>query len=263
MNPLYEKKLTHNQISFRYSKGKSHLEGNEIHPYHEILYYMDGDVTFLSEAFQEELTPNTLLIIPRAYYHQFLIRNQNNYTRLVLNFPDIDGTQGLLADLMTDIKIIKQSNDHLTGILKRMCQVLNSDKPDRERSVFLYGAFLMLFAELNLDHIQITSPRPREQDQLITRCIQFIDQNFTSEISAEILAKEMNVSVSTLFHCFKKELGISMYRYIIEKRLIHAHRLIMENNKPTKIYMECGYHDYPTFYKAYLKMVGHPPSDLK
>ena len=64
MENFYEEKLTYNQISFRYSKGKSHMTGNEIHPYHEILYYMDGDASFLSEKYQEDLSTGTLLLIP-------------------------------------------------------------------------------------------------------------------------------------------------------------------------------------------------------
>lgn len=260
MENLYEKQLNYNQISFRYSRGKSHINGNEIHPYHEILYYMDGDVTFLSEEFQEELSSGTLLLIPKASYHQFNIGNQSKYTRLVLNFPDMDGTEGLLASTMSEIRIIRNLNSHLSGILKRMCQVLSSERPVEERSIFLQGAFLMLLAELNLEEVEISSPRPRQGDQLISRCIQYIDKKFTSDIGAEVIAREMNVSVSTLFHSFKKELGISVHRYIIEKRLIYAHKLISEGGKPTKIYLECGYNDYPTFYKAYLKMFGHTPS---
>lgn len=260
MKNLYEEKLTYNQITFRYSEGKSHVDGNEIHPYHEILYYMGGDVTFLSEQFQEELTCGTLLIIPKETYHQFCIRNQNAYTRLVLNFPDISDAEGLIASTMTEIKIVKNLSEPLRNILDRMCQVICGDSSMESRSVFLNGAFLVILAELNFGNLEMMSPHYRESDQLISKCIRYIERNFASDISAEKLAREMNVSTSTLFHCFKKELGISLYRYIIQKRLIYAHKRIMEKEKPTKIYLECGYNDYSSFYKAYLKMFGQPPS---
>ena len=260
MENFYEEKLTYNQISFRYSKGKSHMTGNEIHPYHEILYYMDGDASFLSEKYQEDLSTGTLLLIPKASYHQFNIRNQNQYTRLVLTFPDIEGTEGLLTSAMNEIKIIRTPDDHLSETLQRMCQVIRNTKAAGERSVFLYGAFLMLLAELNMENERITSPMLREGDPLISECIRYIDENFTKNISVASIAKELRVSESALAHSIKKELGISLYKYIVEKRLIYAHKLISENEKPTKIYLACGYNDYPTFYKAYLKMFGYPPS---
>ena len=260
MNNFYEEKLTYNQISFRYTKGKSLVEGNEIHPFHEILYYIDGKATFLSEEFQEDLVNGTLLVIPKETYHQFFIENQNDYTRLVLNFPDIDGIGNLLSTTMSQIKIIKNVNSHIMNILNRMCSIIKGDKTEDKLKVLLYGAFLMLLAELNTDDIEIILPRIRENDLLISKCIQYIDKNFTKDISVEMISKEMNVSTSTLFHCFKKELGIPLYKYITEKRMIYAHKLISENKKPTKIYLECGYNDYSSFYKAYLKMFGHPPS---
>lgn len=261
MNPLFEEKLVHNQITYRYSKGKSHVDGKEIHPYHEILYYMGGDVTFVSEKFREKLSPGTLLLIPKETYHQFCIENQNEYTRMVLIFPDIQGLQELLAANMTDIQIIRNLNIHLSNLLERMCRVLCSDQPTENRGVFLQGAFWMLLGELSFGGLEILRPKPRENNRLISGCIRYIDAHFTEEISAQKLAEEMNVSTSTLFHCFKKELGISLYKYIIEKRLIYAHKRIAQQEKPTKIYMECGYNDYPTFYKAYVKMFGCAPSE--
>lgn len=260
MEHRYEEKLTYNQISFRYSKGKSHMTGNEIHPYHEILYYMDGDASFLSEKYQEDLSTGTLLLIPKASYHQFYIRNQNMYTRLAITFPDIDSTEGLLSSTMNEIKIIRNLNSHLTATLERMCQIIQYTPAAPERSVFLYGAFLVLLAELNMENVDITSPRLREGDPLIAECIQYIDTNFMKYITVADIARQMRVSESVLAHSFKKELGISLYKYIIEKRLIHAHKLISENEKPTKIYLDCGYNDYSTFYKAYLRMFGYPPS---
>ncbi|MBR2181446.1 MAG: AraC family transcriptional regulator [Oscillospiraceae bacterium] len=55
----------------------------------------------------------------------------------------------------------------------------------------------------------------------------------------------------------------AIYRYITEKRLIYAHNLITNNNPPTKIYLDCGYRDYTSFYRAFVKMFGYPPSQTK
>jgi AraC-like DNA-binding protein len=55
-------------------------------------------------------------------------------------------------------------------------------------------------------------------------------------------------------------LGISVHRYITEKRMMHAFSKIKDGALPTKIYTECGYNDYATFYKAYVKIFGKAPS---
>ncbi len=248
----FENKLTINNISIRYAKGKSLVSGKEIHSYNEILYYMGGEATFLSEKFREKLSPGTLLVIPKEAYHKFEIKDQENYQRLVFNFPDLEVTEKLVGK---EIKILKEVNKEL---FEKMCRVLKGEIT-ASAEVFLYGSFLMLLAEIDMESTKKVSPRPRESDELISRCIEYIDQSFTKEISADLLAKKMNVSTSTLFHCFKRELGISLYRYVTEKRLIFANRLIEQGEKPTKIFTLCGYNDYPTFYKAYVKMFGHSP----
>lgn len=255
MDTYFEKKIIYNQISFRYAKGKSITDGNEIHPYHEILFYIDGGGKFLSEDYEEALSGGTLLIIPKNSYHQFIIPNQENYTRLVLNFPDTHG----ISISLNKIKVIHCINGNIKFVLQRMCDALYNEQNDFTDGM-LYGAFLMLMYEISISKQNLMSPKLRENNELISKCIQYIDANFTSDISVKKIATEMNVSTSTLFQCFKTQLGISIYKYITEKRLIYAHSLISQNMLPTKIYLECGYNDYATFYKAYLKMFHHPPS---
>ena len=262
MNNFFEEKLNFNRIFFRYAKGKSLASGNEIHPFHEILYYMDGDATFLSENFKEDLNKGTLLIIPKEMYHNFRIKNQENYTRLVINFPDIDAIKDLLPVTMSEIKIIKDVNINIRHILNRMCQTIHGKK-NESTEVFLYGSFLSLICEIFSGSNEIVTPTLRANEKLISKCIQYIDTKFTSPICVEDIAKEMFVSSSTLFNCFKTELGIPLHKYITEKRMIHAHKLISEGKNPTKIYTECGYTDYSSFYKAYVKMFSHPPSSDK
>ena len=95
MENIFENKTQCNDILFRYAKGKSILEGNEIHPYHELLYFIKGEGKFYSDDFDTELSENLLFIIPKNTYHRFSLTNQNSYTRLVLNFPELDSTKDI------------------------------------------------------------------------------------------------------------------------------------------------------------------------
>ena len=248
----FEEKIVYNQISFRYAKGKSLRTGNEIHPYHEILYYIDGDATFLSADFKEILSPETLLIIPKEMYHNVHIKNQKSYKRLVISFPDMDIITNILPSAMSQIRIIKNINTNIKHLLSRMCDVFRKEKTENIE-IFLYGTFLSLLSEINFDIANATLPTLREKEQLISKCLNYIDENYTTDISVDDIAKEMFVSSPTLFQCFKNELGVSIYKYITEKRMIYARRLIHSGENPTKIYKESGFSDYSAFYKAYKK----------
>ncbi|MBP3361915.1 MAG: helix-turn-helix transcriptional regulator [Clostridia bacterium] len=256
MSNYFEKKLIYNDIVFRYAKGKSLKSGNEIHSYNEILYYIDGGATFLSEEFKENLERNSLLIIPKETYHNFKIGNQSKYERLTIAFPDAS----IAPIVLSQINIIKNINEIIQYIINRMLEILNSENHE-EFSVFMYGALLMLISEIKFDNKNISKPQLRENAKLISDCVEYIDRNLMSDISIKAISKGINASESNISHLFKKELGISLHQYIIEKRMIYAHKLIKAGEKPSKIYSECGYGDYSSFYKAYTKMFGHSPKN--
>ena len=262
MDNFFEEKTNYNQISFRYAKGSSLHSGNEIHSYHEILYYIDGDATFLSTDFKEELSKGTLLLIPKEMYHNFHIVNQNQYTRLVMTFPDLDIIKDMIPYAMSQIRIIKNININIRHLLNRMCEVI-CDTKTKKNEIFLYGTFLTLIAEINFDITNAITPRLREKEHLISRCLSYIEENYTSAIHVDDIAKEMCISSPTLFQYFKNELGVSIHKYITEKRMILARKLIYQGENPTKIYAECGFRDYSSFYKAYTKMFLLSPADDK
>jgi len=189
MDNFFEKKINYIQISFRYAKGRSLQSGNEIHSYHEILYYMDGDATFLSADFKEELSKGTLLIIPKEMYHKFHIKNQEQYIRLVINFPDLDIIKDTLSSAMSEIRIIKNVSFNIRHLINRMCDVI-CDTEAESAQIFLYGTFLSLLVEIGFDITNAITPHFREKEQLISKCLNFIEENYTSPIYVDDIAKK-------------------------------------------------------------------------
>ena len=68
------------------------------------------------------------------------------------------------------------------------------------------------------------------------------------------------ISKAQLWRSFKETTGYSPWNYITLKRLIKAKQLIESGEAPTKIFSECGFSDYTTFYRAYKKHFGHSPN---
>ena len=58
-----------------------------------------------------------------------------------------------------------------------------------------------------------------------------------------------------------KHLKVSPKQYILSKQLSLAQRELRAGAAPTEIYMNCGFADYSTFFKAYKRTFGHAPSD--
>ncbi len=265
MSNYFEKIYKYNGITFRYAKGKSLRFGNEIHNYHEILYYIDGDAFFMSENIKEKLNKESLIIVPKECYHNFNVRDQENYTRLVISFYGLNEFEELQNLLSQKIQIITDIKGNLLNTLNRMTSIINDERSDNNKSVYLYGAFLTLVADIiygmSKEFLTLNS---KQNNYILIRCIHYINTHLSENITIENLSKTIGVSQSTIFQLFLKELGISPHKYITEKRLILARRKIIEEKQnPTSVYLDCGYNDYPSFYKAYVKMFKHSPANDK
>ena len=69
------------------------------------------------------------------------------------------------------------------------------------------------------------------------------------------------VSESYLFRLFKRELHQTPLKYIREKRLMMAKKMLSEGERPTAVCSRCGFSDYTTFYRNYVAFFGYPPSE--
>ena len=86
-----------------------------------------------------------------------------------------------------------------------------------------------------------------------------------SEMLSDIgeIANHLFVSESYLFRLFKRELHQTPKKYIREKRLLMAQKMLSEGEKPSRVSECCGFSDYTTFYRNYTAFFGRSPRDIR
>lgn len=89
----------------------------------------------------------------------------------------------------------------------------------------------------------------------------YINEHLFEELSVRSLSDKFYMSVSQLNRLFKKATGFSIWEYIVNKRLAAARNLIKENTPATRACAECGFNDYSSFYRLYLKKFGVSPKE--
>lgn len=91
--------------------------------------------------------------------------------------------------------------------------------------------------------------------------IDYIHQNFASDISVQSLASACNISVSALERRFKKHLKKTPHQYISDVRLDKARQMLRETDKPIgSIALETGFADHSHFTRTFTRMFGIAPS---
>jgi AraC-like DNA-binding protein len=96
---------------------------------------------------------------------------------------------------------------------------------------------------------------------IIASVIEYIDNNISRHFTIEDLCNELFVSKSYLHQLFLRHMQMSPQKYVNSKRLLMAQKEIRAFAKPTEVFAKCGFSDYSSFYRAYKKFFGYPPSE--
>jgi len=96
-------------------------------------------------------------------------------------------------------------------------------------------------------------------NNVVQKTIAYINNNYSDELSLKTLAQNAFISENQLCRLFKKELGITISKYIASKRITQAKRLLRAGETVSTAAAKCGYGDYTSFIRAFKKVVGVSP----
>ena len=126
------------------------------------------------------------------------------------------------------------------------------------------GNTLIIFAHMKRIYIERSAGAMKaEKPELLDRITAYIEHHYASCIPIDDLARRFYVSNSTISHLFKQRMGVSLYRYITQRRLIAAKTLIRQGRRMEDVGREVGFSDYSTFYRAFKQEFGISPRQYR
>ena len=257
MERLFDHTLSLDDVTVEYSSSPTPKE-REIHPYYEILYCTEPHLTLRTESNRIELTAPALVIIPMGCYHFFDFAGKETFHRLKLSFA-AELVKALPLRLFSSGVVVLPSITHDARlVIDKICRTMQETETAAQ-GFFVRAAAMLLLAELNAAEPAPALSYPSNNESIVS-VIRYISEHPAADLSISALAKRANVSPSFLTHSFKKEVGISLHRYVLQRRLIFARERIAAGDRPSKIFGECGFSDYSSFYKAYVSFFDEPPS---
>lgn len=258
MQPKFSKYVYDEKCTYKHAMGTSAYPSREFHNYHEILLFVGGQTTFLSEEKRIPLSPYQVVIIPKETYHQFINEKDEEYHRCVFSFYDTPEIEELICKCMSHTRVIEASQEQKM-LFHKMNETVDSDSSDAEKQILMHALLAIILSEISRDHSAVKEgSKPSE---ITSKSIEMINAELCNRISIPALSKKLNVSVSTLTQTFKKDMNISVYQYILRKKLVLAQQRIQDGESATTAAMLCGFNDYSSFYKQYKKMFGFSPSE--
>ena len=101
-------------------------------------------------------------------------------------------------------------------------------------------------------------------NEYISKIVNYIEDNFTSEISIESLTKLVPLSRRNLEVKFKNEMNTSIYQFILDCRIEFFAHLLLTTDRPFfDLALESGFTDYKNISRVFKKFKGCTPMEYR
>lgn len=227
----------------------------------QVLHLQAGDGIFINtnvihsaQAQAPHTILNYLAIPPNFFNLESSQSLQNKYISPILNsslrylpINDDEIDQSLVAKINQICKLSADDFDYDLKSLELVCHIwrLISEK----------------FRNLKINRPSVKSSSYADRTKTI---VQYIHENYRQPLTIESIAKNVGISRTECFRCFKNSLGKTPNQYILAYRLSMAKTLLSESKYTlSDIAHKCGFQDPSYFGKCFRNNFGITPKQFR
>ena len=220
------------------------------------MYIIDGELNFTLEDGERSMGKGNAIIFPPRFHYKYTYTQSGK----TLKYFWVHFTGSHVLSFLEGLKLMPLSTPLDAGQDSHIALGFQSLFDSSSRS----GLFSRQEIACELEHILITLAKAVHKDSAppnpLVRSLEYIRSNFTSDISAETLARIESLSVSRYNALFIKYMGMPPIRYVIKLRMANACELLENTDMSVRqIGILVGYNDPHFFSKLFKKHVGSSP----
>lgn len=246
------------------------------HDFYEIYFLLDGEIEYWVDGRIIRMHPGDLLLINPLELHRPILENHNRlYERIVL-WINREYLESLFCDqiklsscfdtsLPTHTHLICPAVSERSVLTAKMGELVREYYSHETGSeICAYGLFLQLMVQINRMAKQGKGRQEESQQlsELVQNVLQYINENLSQPMALEQIASRFYISKYYLAHAFSREIGVSVYRYIMMRRLMMARQMLIAGETAGQVCRNCGFSDYTSFYRAFKSEYGISPREF-
>lgn len=183
--------------------------------------------------------------------------------KYLLNLPEAYLIPKLFEKAKSGMVINGKAKDKLAELMKSSIEATNLDR------IIILLSILKTLAETDEYSGIVTGKNTfyqsnESETQRINKICTYTMTNYKKDITLEEIASLSNLSITSFCRYFKLMTKKTYYDFLIEIRVSHACRFLIENKLPTEmICFDCGFNNVSNFYRHFKKVTGMTPLDYK
>jgi len=246
------------------------------HDFYEVYFFIGGNVSYVIEGKKYPLMPGDIILLSPYELHQVINHDETvHYERFVLWMNETMIRS--LSDETTDLgrcfdskaenfrRLIRLSKSRYTSLLSsfdRLCDIFYGESFGKE--LMQRALLTQLLIEINelLDQQDYNdADLDITHNDFIINILNYITKNLTGDLSLQRISDHFYISQYHLCREFKKNMGISIHKYVIGKRLALSKQLIEKGHSFSSAAAGSGFVDYTGFYRSFVKQYKMNPKE--
>ncbi|MBM7839280.1 AraC-like DNA-binding protein [Alkalihalobacillus xiaoxiensis] len=254
-------------LSYHQNKPTEEELPDHLHDWHEVIFVFGGSGTFLIDSQLLPAKAGDVFIIPSNKIHRgipdkphYILSNVLYlHPRLFAESSDYEASIIHLANQTKQYKFHLTEQAHCTYLLDQL------HKEQTEQALGHVQA-MMAFVQLIFVHLNRFAIEDRLQPRMsrFGSLLAYIEEHLSEPLSLDELAKRENVTTAHLSRLFKREVGLTVFDYILTKRISLAKSKLMETGDTIEeIAYHSGFSSLPHFYRSFKRLTDMTPHSYR
>lgn len=246
------------------------------HEFYEVFFFISGMVNYTVEGRSYQLRPGDILLTNNRDIHRPEVAWGKPYERYVLwlngeflgkiQHPKDDLTACFCDAAQKQYKLIRPDGETLAQLQGLCRRIIGLQRENAFGSAtLLYAAVTEFLVYLNRAYFD-TSAEIRQdvtENEAVNQVVAYIESHLVEDLNLDSVADVSHLSKFYLDRQFKQYTGLTIYQYILKKRLITARTMLRSGASVMDACMGCGFNDYSNFLKAFKREFGRMPKEFK